>query len=156
MQRLKYIGYSIVLQEVPDEITLAFNISGCPYHCDGCHSSYLWDYAGRFVSDDLQDVLKKYSGLITCVCFMGGDQNREDLDEMLRCIKKMNLKTAIYTGNDTPDLNWDLLDYVKCGHYDKKLGGLSSRNTNQKMLRKSADGEWEDITYKFWKEGKTL
>ena len=156
MQRLKYIGYSIVLQEVPDEITLAFNISGCPYHCDGCHSSYLWDYAGRFVSDDLQDVLKKYSGLITCVCFMGGDQNREDLDEMLRCIKKMNLKTAIYPGNDTPDLNWDLLDYVKYGHYDKKLGGLSSRNTNQKMLRKSADGEWEDITYKFWKEGKTL
>ena len=156
MQRLKYIGYSIVLQEVPDEITLAFNISGCPYHCDGCHSSYLWDYAGRFVSDDLQAVLKKYSGLITCVCFMGGDQNREDLDEMLRCIKKMNLKTAIYTGNDTPDLNWDLLDYVKYGHYDKKLGGLSSRNTNQKMLRKSADGEWEDITYKFWKEGKTL
>ena len=156
MQRLKYIGYSIVLQEVPDEITLAFNISGCPYHCDGCHSSYLWDYAGRFVSDDLQDVLKKYSGLITCVCFMGGDQNREDLDEMLRCIKKMNLKTAIYTGNDTPDLNLDLLDYVKYGHYDKKLGGLSSRNTNQKMLRKSADGEWEDITYKFWKEGKTL
>ena len=156
MQRLKYIGYSIVLQEVPDEITLAFNISGCPYHCDGCHSSYLWDYAGRFVSDDLQDVLKKYSGLITCVCFMGGDQNREDLDEMLRCIKKMNLKTAIYTGNDTPDLNWVLLDYVKYGHYDKKLGGLSSRNTNQKMLRKSADGEWEDITYKFWKEGKTL
>ena len=156
MQKLKYIGYSIVLQEVPDEITLAFNISGCPYHCDGCHSSYLWDYAGRFVSDDLQDVLKKYSGLITCVCFMGGDQNREDLDEMLRCIKKMNLKTAIYTGNDTPDLNLDLLDYVKYGHYDKKLGGLSSRNTNQKMLRKSADGEWEDITYKFWKEGKTL
>ena len=156
MQKLKYIGYSIVLQEVPDEITLAFNISGCPYHCDGCHSSYLWDYAGRFVSDDLQDILKKYSGLITCVCFMGGDQNREDLDEMLRCIKKMNLKTAIYTGNDTPDLNLDLLDYVKYGHYDKKLGGLSSRNTNQKMLRKSADGEWEDITYKFWKEGKTL
>lgn len=156
MQRLKYIGYFIVLQEVPDEITLAFNISGCPYHCDGCHSSYLWDYAGRFVSYDLQDVLKKYSGLITCVCFMGGDQNRKDLDEMLSCIKKMNLKTAIYTGNDTPDLNWDLLDYVKYGHYDKKLGGLSSRNTNQKMLRKSADGEWEDITYKFWKEGKTL
>lgn len=156
MQRLKYVGYSIVLQEVPDEITLAFNISGCPYHCDGCHSSYLWDYAGRFVSDDLQDALKKYSGLITCVCFMGGDQNRKDLDEMLSCIKKMNLKTAIYTGNDTPDLNWDLLDYVKYGHYDKTLGGLSSQNTNQKMLRKNMNGEWEDITYKFWKEGKTL
>lgn len=156
MQRLKYVGYSIVLQEVPDEITLAFNISGCPYHCDGCHSSYLWNYTGRFVSDDLRDVLKKYSGLITCVCFMGGDQNRKDLDEMLSRIKRMNLKTAIYTGNDTPELNWDLLDYVKYGHYDKTLGGLSSRNTNQKMLRKSADGEWEDITYKFWKEGETL
>ena len=52
MNKLKYLGYSIVFQEVPDEVTLAINISGCPHKCEGCHSKYLWEYDGHYVSDD--------------------------------------------------------------------------------------------------------
>ena len=34
---LKYVNTGIVFQEIPDEVTLAINISGCPCHCPGCH-----------------------------------------------------------------------------------------------------------------------
>ena len=39
---LKYVNCDIVFQEVPNEVALAINISGCPCHCPGCHSPYLW------------------------------------------------------------------------------------------------------------------
>ena len=38
---LKYAGYDIVFQEIPDEVTLALNLSGCPNGCPGCHSPHL-------------------------------------------------------------------------------------------------------------------
>ena len=40
---LKYVDTKVVFAEVPDEVTLAINISNCPCHCDGCHSEYLAD-----------------------------------------------------------------------------------------------------------------
>ena len=87
MNKLKYTHYDIVFQEVPNEITLVFNISGCPHKCEGCHSQYLWDYIGNYVTDDMEEIIKKYNNLITCVCFMGGDQNLNELTELLFKIK---------------------------------------------------------------------
>ena len=43
---IKYVNTEVVFQEIPDETTLAINISGCPCHCPGCHSSYLWEDVG--------------------------------------------------------------------------------------------------------------
>ena len=43
---LKYTNTEIVFQEFPDETTLVFNISGCPVHCKGCHSKWLWEDTG--------------------------------------------------------------------------------------------------------------
>ena len=36
---IKYVIDEVVFREFPDEVTLALNISGCPNHCPGCHSS---------------------------------------------------------------------------------------------------------------------
>ena len=44
---LKYVDTKVVFQEIPDEITLAINISNCPCHCPGCHSSYLAEDIGN-------------------------------------------------------------------------------------------------------------
>ena len=38
---LKYVDVMETFAEVPDEITLAINLSNCPHRCKGCHSEYL-------------------------------------------------------------------------------------------------------------------
>lgn len=159
MNKLKYLGYSVVFQEVPDEVTLAINISGCPHKCEGCHSKYLWEYEGNYISDDLDDLIKKYNGLITCVCFMGGDQNQKELTDLLITVHKYGLKAALYTGRDfMGDLHIRVLgnlDYCKIGHYDSNCGGLDNPNTNQVMLKWDwKTNQWNDITHKFWKGSK--
>ena len=156
MNKLKYLGYSIVFQEVPDEVTLAINISGCPHKCEGCHSKYLWEYEGNYISDDLEGLIEKYKGLITCVCFMGGDQNQKELTDLLICTHKYGLKAALYTGcNFMSDLHIRVLgnlNYLKIGHYNSNRGGLDNQNTNQRMLAWDwENGKWNDITYRFQK-----
>ena len=156
MNKLKYLGYSIVFQEVPDEVTLAINISGCPHRCEGCHSKYLWEYEGDYISDDLDSLIEKYKGLITCVCFMGGDQNQYELVDLLNKVHRHGLKTALYTGEDSlQHIAFRVLcnlDYCKIGHYDSNRGGLNSPKTNQQMLAWNWTAhKWEDITYKFQK-----
>lgn len=158
-QRLKYLGYSIVFQEVPDEVTLAINISGCPHRCEGCHSQYLWEYEGNYISDDLIGLIKKYKGLITCVCFMGGDQNWVELLQLAHIVDHYGLKVALYSGLPSRLSLYGItvyFDYIKVGGYDRSLGGLSSKTTNQRMYRQinKPSNIWEDITYKFWKEDK--
>ena len=83
-QLLRYANYSITFQEVPNETSLVLNITGCTHHCDGCHSDYLAQDFGNYVNDDLPTLLDKYKGMITCVCFMGGDQAIDNLRELLK------------------------------------------------------------------------
>ena len=71
---LRYADYDIVFQEIPDEVTLAINLSNCPNHCKGCHSAYLMEDIGEPLTEEsLSTLLGKYGKAITCVCFMGGD-----------------------------------------------------------------------------------
>lgn len=151
---LKFQGYAIVLQEVPDEITLAFSISGCPHRCEGCHSPNLWEYKGEVLKDKIKTTIEQYKDYITCVCFMGGDQNINELIELCGLIKDVyGLKICIYSGENTIDkfvplINNNTLDYLKIGRYDKTLGGLDCVNTNQRMY-KFTDNQPRDITFKF-------
>ena len=143
-QRLKFLGYSVAMQEVPNEISLVINISGCPYKCKGCHSKYLWEYKGNYVDAELFGIIKQYENLITCVCFMGGEQNQNELISHLKHIKNKGYKTCLYSGCD--DLNYlysvlPYLDYLKYGSYNEKFlsnnyysNGLKLASTNQKFL----------------------
>lgn len=155
MERLKYIDYGIVMQEVPDEISLAINITECPHNCVGCHSCYLSESTGRYLRGDIDKLIERYTGLITCVCFMGGDQHMSDLQEQLKHIKaEYNTKTCIYSGADSSEIFegcLPFLDYLKIGHYDHRKGGLDSRDTNQKFYAVKG-GKLKDITFRFWKE----
>jgi len=135
MNKLKYANYYIGYQEVPNEISLCINISGCPHKCEGCHSQYLWNYVGSFVSKDIFSLIDRYDGMITCVCFMGGDQNIEELKYLLSKIKsEYNIKTCIYSGfNDIKFFGnvIQCLDYLKIGSYKEEFGGLDRNKTNQ-------------------------
>lgn len=155
--KLKYLGYSVVFQEVPNEVTLAINISGCPHKCEGCHSKYLWEYEGSYILDDLEQLIRKYDGLITCVCFMGGDQNFNELTQCFKIIKSYGLKTCLYSGLDSmpQHMTLDLFDYIKLGHYDSNLGGLNQATTNQIFLKLSTNKHGTttvtDLTHLFQK-----
>lgn len=153
MNNLRYKGYSIILQEIPNEITLSINICGCPYKCKGCHSSYLWDNDGQELKiEDVKGLLDKYSFALTCVCFMGGDWEIEELKKIKSVIGNYGLKTAIYSGSDRLETLITLrelyFDYIKIGSYQEKLGGLDKKETNQRMY-KLENGKYIDVTKQF-------
>lgn len=146
---LKVASYDIVFQEIPGEVTLALNLSGCPCHCPGCHSQHLWTDTGDELTVGLLDALiDQYKGLITCVAFMGGDQAPEEVARLAESIR--DLKTAWYSGRMNMPSVESRFDYVKIGPYIESLGGLKSEKTNQRLYKRVGE-EWQDITSVFWK-----
>ena len=146
---LKYLGYSIVLQEVPDEISLAINISGCPHKCEGCHSKYLWEYEGEYLSEYFINIIETYKLFISCICFMGGEQNQEELLEYLKYTKSIGLKTCLYSGCDSindVEILLPYLDWVKVGSYNESLKtndnvqyGIKLSTSNQNIYKRGVD-----------------
>lgn len=150
---MKYTEAQIVFEEVPDEITLAINISNCPIHCEGCHSKHLWEDIGTELTDkELERLIEANKG-ITCVAIMGGNSNEIRVYELLKIIHDHNLKTCWYSGRNSlfPSMK-EVLNYIKFGPYIKNLGGLDSPTSNQRFFRITENGEYEDLTYKFRKE----
>lgn len=151
---MKSASEIICFQEVPDEVSLSFAISNCPFSCKGCHSPWLQTDCGRELGEIFLPQLHKYKDLISCVLFMGGDDiyQIEELQYYLQICKQQGLKTALYSGHYDLAHLYDilqLLDYIKIGPYIEHCGGLKSTTTNQVMY-KNENGELKDITYKFW------
>ena len=154
---IKYVDTLVSFQEVPDEITLCINISNCPCHCEGCHSPYLAEDIGEYLTyNKLLELVNSNKG-ISCVCFMGGDSNPEEINGLAAVIRyQTNLKIAWYSGRQyIPEgLNLSYFDYIKVGPYIPKLGGLDSETTNQ-IMYKVEDEELIDITYRFKHDSKS-
>jgi anaerobic ribonucleoside-triphosphate reductase activating protein len=154
---LKYVNTGIVFQEIPDEVTLAINISNCPCHCPGCHSHYLWEDIGMPLNTDAIDALiEKYGEDITCIAFMGGDSDPTGVNLLAQYIHEEHplFKVAWYSGRIriSPSVKKTDFDYLKIGPYIKHLGPLKQPTTNQRLYRQTENGEWEDITNRFWKK----
>lgn len=162
---LKCFNYDIVCQEIPDEVTLAVNISGCPVKCPGCHSKWLWEERG----DELNEVtvgilMKRYGADITCFCFMGGDAEPEEVLRLAKFIRAnyRGVKIGWYSGRpvlpdsagassscastgsiDSCSLSKSpyckTFDYIKLGPFIEELGGLRSSKTNQRLFKISED-----------------
>ena len=136
---LFFSDQQIVLQEVPDEISLALSISGCPLNCKNCHSKETHNiYYGKELAITRLSELIKNNKYISCVLFYGGDWMLDDLSLFLKFINRHKLKTALYTGREFNYFDTDflkLLDYIKVGRYIEKFGDLKSENTNQKMYK---------------------
>ena len=126
---LKYVNTGIVFQEIPDETTLAINISNCPCHCPGCHSHYLWEDIGLPLDTDA-------------------------IDQFVDHEFHPQFHVAWYSGRlrIPPVVNKADFDYIKVGPYIKHLGPLKSPTTNQRLYRRQEDGSFEDITYRFWRQ----
>ena len=151
---LKYVDTKVVFAEIPDEITLAINISGCPCNCKGCHSSYLAEDMGEPLDlQHLTNLIDSNKG-ITCVGLMGGDANPSEVDDIAQDIKEYypELKVGWYSGRQelSKDIELSNFDFIKLGSYKEEFGPLNSRTTNQRFYKVS-DGELVDITSRFWK-----
>lgn len=182
---LQYTTEQITFQEVPNEISLSFLIAGCPLKCKGCHSADSWrvtseanevnkaikskihpinsNAKNQLTKEYLENRIKQYQDMISCVLFLGGEWKIKQLIELLQCVKTSNpsLKTCLYTGleldeivelieQDTKEINevnrqcnigWkyifenNLLDYLKTGRWIRELGGLDNNNTNQRFYK---------------------
>lgn len=154
---LKYTDTKVVFAEVPDEITLAINISNCPCNCENCHSPYLAkDIGERLDFDSLNKIINDNIG-VTCISFMGGDVNPNDVNSLAEFIraKYPELKIAWYSGRQelSKDINLENFNYVKLGPYIKDKGPINCKTTNQVLLEvEVVQGKvfTKDITAKFW------
>lgn len=177
---LKCVDSTVTFAEIPDEITLVLNISNCPCHCKGCHSPYLaedigleigWHAVKKNKSLDLHKLIKHNEG-ISCVCFMGGDNDPRSINRLAATIKSYqqtdrhfeylkNIRVAWYSGRQelSPAIDLKNFDYIKLGPYIQELGPLNLETTNQRMYKilykVNQDGttlyKMEDITSRFWK-----
>lgn len=147
---LKYADTDIVFQELPDEVTLAVNITGCPCRCPDCHSKHLWADTGTPLTPDAVDrLIAPRQGAITCLSLMGGDADPEGVDSLLAYIRRRypRLHTSWWSGRSilSPLVRLERLDYLKLGPYLPHLGSLRSATTNQRLYRVVA-GQLVDIT----------
>lgn len=153
---LKYVNKGVVFQEIPDEVTLSVNISGCPCHCPGCHSKYLWTDIGEPLTEVTIDAfIKEYGHDITCISLMGGDGEPAAVGALARYIHATypTMKVAWYSGRSLiPSvIEMNDFDYIKLGPYIAHLGSLKSRTTNQRLYKKVGDDAFDDITSRFWR-----
>ena len=151
---LKYVDAKVVFAEVPDEVTLAINISNCPCQCKGCHSSYLaQDIGTELTFYEVRKLIKKNSG-ISCIALMGGDAEPDKINTLASFIINHygSIKVAWYSGRQELNNNIDLcnFDYIKLGPYKEEFGPLNSRTTNQRFYKVNGK-ELVDMTNKFWK-----
>lgn len=185
---LNYTTEQITFQEVPNEISLSFLIAGCPLKCKGCHSADSWrvtseanevnkasetikskihpinsNAKNQLTKEYLENRIKQYQDMISCVLFLGGEWEIKKLIELLQTVKNTNpsLKTCLYTGleldeivelieqeiNEKVEIGWkyifdnNLLDYLKTGRWTYELGGLDNKNTNQRFYKVNVNCE---------------
>lgn len=151
---LKYLNTQVTFAEVPDEITLCINITGCKNGCKNCHSSYLaQDIGTELTFNEVRKLIKKNSG-ISCIALMGGDAEPDKINTLASFIINHygSIKVAWYSGRQELNNNIDLcnFDYIKLGPYKEEFGPLNSRTTNQRFYKVNGK-ELVDMTNKFWK-----
>lgn len=179
---MNYTTEQITFQEVPNEISLSFLIAGCPLKCKGCHSADSWratseasetikskihpinnNVQNQLTTEYLENRIKQYQNMISCVLFLGGEWKIKQLIELLQTVKNTNpsLKTCLYTGleldeivelieqeiNEKVEIGWkyifdnNLLDYLKTGRWIRELGGLDNKKTNQQFYKVNVNHE---------------
>ena len=142
---------SVVLEEIPDRVSLAVDISNCRGNCNGCHSPFLKKDIGRELTPEVIDALVAGNFGVNCFLFLGEGRDPETLLDLADHVRSKGLLAAVYSGREeVEDIFWNHFDYIKLGPYRPECGPLNSPSTNQRLFA-LVDGRWEDITYRFWR-----
>lgn len=139
---------NVVLEEIPDRVTLAVEISNCRGSCAGCHSPWLKTDVGEPLTEAAVASLIADNFGVNCFLLLGEGNDREALLAVASFIRKNypGIEVALYSGRENVEKEiWDAFDYVKVGPYVAALGPLNNPATNQRLYHHG-----EDITYRFW------
>ena len=150
---IKYIPEltDIVLEEIPDRVTLAVEISNCRGSCPGCHSPFLKQDLGVELTPAAVDKLIADNFGVNCFLLLGEGRDLQALLGIAAFLKEYHpeVERAVYSGRTEvePEV-WAAFDYVKLGPYVESLGPLNEPTTNQRLYHHG-----EDITPRFWHRG---
>lgn len=156
--KLPVVNKGITLTEIPNRISVFFEIGNCTCHCDGCHSPELWDTNYTRPNMTVQEIIdyvdEQYKLGANAVVLMGGMNNKDVSKDVftLLLLKLSTRQVGIYVGSD--DLEWlPLLPvrWIKAGGYEKDKGGLDSPTTNQRFYEYDPTNRvWKDKTKEYF------
>ncbi len=138
----------IVLEEIPDKVTLAVEITNCQGSCPGCHSPFLRKDIGEELTEKALDAMLDDNFGVNCLLFLGEGNDRGALLRLAAYIRthRPGLELALYSGRTSVEKEiTEMFDYVKIGPYIAERGPLNERTTNQRLYRRGVD-----ITSRFW------
>ena len=141
----------IVIEEIPDRVTLAVEISNCQGSCVGCHSAFLKNDIGKELTPSEVDSLIADNFGVNCFLFLGEGRDRDALVSIAKYIRATypKLELALYSGREEVEAPlWQLFDYIKVGPYIPEFGPLNKKTTNQRLYYHR-----KDITERFWTRG---
>ena len=149
---------SVVLEEIPDMVSLAVEISNCQGNCIGCHSPFLRENIGEELTVEKAMELIDDNYGVNCFLFLGEGNDIESLITLAEGIRKSHpeIKLALYSGRvKLENRLFETFDYVKVGPYIAEYGPLNSKTTNQILYkvhhRDEGTFQKENITHRFWK-----
>lgn len=148
---------SVVIEEIPDRVTLAVDISNCQGNCVGCHSPFLKTDVGDELTETVIDRLVSDNFGVDCFLFLGEGNDQDALLRLAAHVRSKGLSAALYSGRKAvEDRIFKAFDYVKVGPYIETFGPLNSRTTNQRLYKVSHSADSysvTDITERFWHKG---
>ena len=151
---IKYVPEmtSVVLEEIPDRVSLAVDISNCRGNCPGCHSPFLKKDIGRELTPEVIDALLADNFGVNCFLFLGEGRDPETLLDLADHVRSRGVEVAVYSGREVvEDIFWPHFDYIKLGPYKEEFGPLNQPSTNQRLYH-VVEGRPEDITWRFWRK----
>lgn len=132
--------------DYPGKISSVVFLHGCNFRCPFCFNYGL--VAGKNYKEmGLEEIIKKISGFrdfIDAVVITGGEPTLQDIEELCRLLKKMNLLVKLDTNGTSPDIvkklaAQHLVDFVAMdvkapfGGYSKAAGVNLDENTVMKI-----------------------
>lgn len=159
---IKYVPEmtSVVIEEIPDRVTLAVDISNCQGNCIGCHSPFLKSDVGEPLTESVIDELIAGNYGVDCFLFLGEGNDLQALLKLADHVRSKGIEVALYSGRkDVEKEIWMTFDYVKIGPYMEHFGPLNARTTNQRLYKVTHDGAAKpcyrltDLTSRFWHKG---
>lgn len=140
----------IVLEEIPDRVTLAVEITNCQGSCPGCHSPFLRKDIGEELTEEALDAMLDDNFGVNCLLFLGEGNDRGALLRLAAHMRasRPGLELALYSGRTAVEKEiTEMFDYVKIGPYIAERGPLNERTTNQRLYHRGVD-----ITSRFWRK----